>query len=154
MKDGSLKIRHASHVAWVIAIIIVSTMVAMVFYWRAPGLNFYARDRLLQARGPIPPPDDIVIVAIDETSIARYGRFPWQRGLTARALDTISSSQPKAIALDVLYSEPTVATDDNDLADSIKRAGNAVVAAQITEIIDQSGAPAVRWLRPLAQIEN
>ena len=146
--------RQASLAAWLIAIVVVSVMVAMMCSWRAPGLGLYLRDRLVQARGPLTPPDDIVLVVIDETSIARYGRFPWQRGLTARALDTISSSQPKAIALDVLYSEPTVATDDNDLADSIKRAGNAVVAAQITEIIDQSGAPAVRWLRPLAQIEN
>jgi signal transduction histidine kinase len=108
----------------------------------------------MQARGPISPPDDIVIVAIDELSIARYGRFPWQRALTARAVDTVSSAQPKAIGLDVLYSEPTIAVDDAALGDSIKRAGNAVVAAQLTEVIDQSGTPSVRWLRPLPIIEN
>ena len=147
-------IRHASRAAWLIAIIIVSTMVAMIFSWRAPGLNLYVRDRLMQARGPLTPPDDIVLVVIDETSIARYGRFPWQRGLTARALDTISSAQPKAIGLDILYSEPTIAADDTALADSIKRAGNAVVAAQLTEMTDQSGSPSVRWLRPLPLIEN
>jgi signal transduction histidine kinase/CHASE2 domain-containing sensor protein len=146
--------RQASRAAWFIAIVVVSVIVAMIFSWRAPGLGLYVRDRLMQARGPLTPPDDIVLIVIDETSIARYGRFPWQRGLTARALDTISSAQPKAIGLDILYSEPTVAADDSALADSIKRAGNAVVAAQITEITDQSGAPATRWLRPLALIEN
>src|ERR1700704_3699712 len=103
MKDGSLRIRHASNAAWIIAIIIISTMMAMTFYWRAPGVSFYARDRLMQARGPIAPPDDIVIVAIDEASIARFGRFPWQRLLTAHAIDTISSAQPKAICLAILY---------------------------------------------------
>ena len=154
MKGGSLKIRHASHAAWIIAIIIVSTMVAIVFYWRAPGLNFYARDRLMQARGPIPPPDDIVIVAIDEASIARFGRFPWQRGLTAHALDAISSAQPKAIALDILYSETTTSADDAALADSIKRSGNSVVGAQLIETTDETGSPAARWLRPLPLIES
>jgi signal transduction histidine kinase/CHASE2 domain-containing sensor protein len=154
MKDVSLTARHAGWAAWFIAIVVVSTMVAMVFSWRAPGLNLYARDRLLQARGPVIPPDDIVVVAIDEPSIARYGRFPWQRGLTARALDTIASAQPRAIALDVLYSEATIAADDAALAEAIKRAGNAVVAAQLTEITDQSGAPSVRWLRPLPLVED
>jgi len=154
MKDGSLKIRHASQAAWIIAIIIVSTMMAMAFYWRAPGLNSYARDRLMQARGPIPPPDDIVIVAIDEASIARFGRFPWQRQLTARALDTISSAQPKAIALDILYSEPTINGDDTALADSIKRTGNSVVGAQLVETTDETGSPVARWLSPLPVIES
>ena len=154
MKDGSLKIRRATHAAWIIAIVIVSTMVAMVFSWRAPGLNFYARDMLMQARGPIPPPNDIVIVAIDEVSIARFGRFPWQRELTAHALDAISSAQPKAIALDILYSEPTTSADDTALADSIKRTGNSVVGTQLVETTDETGSPVARWLRPLPLIES
>ncbi|MDT5059780.1 MAG: hypothetical protein QOH63_239 [Acidobacteriota bacterium] len=153
MKDESYKIRPLSRAAWVVAIIIASTTMAMIFSWRAPGLNLYARDRLMQARGPISPPDDIVIVAIDEASITRFGRFPWPRGLTARALDTISSAQPKAIAIDVLYSEPTEGADDAALADAIKRSGNTVVAAQLIENTDEAGIPSIRWLRPLSIIE-
>ncbi|HEV7373395.1 MAG TPA: CHASE2 domain-containing protein [Pyrinomonadaceae bacterium] len=153
MKGESYKIRPLSQVAWIIAIIIVSTTVAMVFSWRAPGINLYARDRLMQVRGPLPPPDDIVIVSIDEASIARFGRFPWPRQLTARALDTISSAQPKAIAIDILYSEPTEGTDDTALAEAINRTGNTVVAAQLVETTEEGGASAIRWLRPLPGIE-
>jgi two-component system phosphate regulon sensor histidine kinase PhoR len=129
-------------------------MVAMIVSWRAPGLNLYAHDRLMQARGPIPPPNDIVIVAIDEASISRLGQFPWPRALTARALDAISSAQPKAIGLDVVYSEPTSSVDDATLADSIKRTGNAVVAAQLIEFTDEGGSSSIRWLRPLAVLER
>ena len=154
MKDESTRIRPLSRAVWIIAIVIVSTTVAMVFSWRAPGINLYTRDRLMQARGPLPPPDDIVIVAIDEASIARFGRFPWPRGLTARALDTISSAQPKAIAIDVLYSEPTEGAEDTALADAIKRAGNTVIAAQLVETTDEGGDSTIRWLRPLPDIEN
>ena len=154
MKGESQKIRHASRATWIIAIIIVSTMVGVVVSWRAPGLNLYAGDRLMQARGPISPPDDIVIVAIDEASIARYGRFPWQRGLTARALDTISSAQPRAVALDILYSEPTDSAEDTALADSIKRSGNTIAAAQFIETTDERGAPVASWLHPLPLIES
>src|SRR5215813_4139758 len=125
MSDGSATIRKATNGVWVVAIILVSTVFAMTVSWRAPGLNLYGRDRLMQARGPIAPPDDLVIIAVDEASIARYGRFPWPRSLTTRALDTIASAQPKAIAIDILYTESTSKTEDAALADSIKRAGNA-----------------------------
>jgi signal transduction histidine kinase/CHASE2 domain-containing sensor protein len=154
MKDESYKIRQASRAAWIIAIILISMAAAMIFSWRAPGLNLYARDRLIQARGPLAAPDDIIIVGIDEASIARYGRFPWPRELTTRALDTISSAQPKAITLDVIYSEPTESASDASLADAIKRAGNTVVAAQLIETTDEDGASHVLWLRPLPLIER
>src|SRR5689334_22953323 len=154
MSDRSPKIRSAANAAWVVAIVLVSTIVAMIVSWRAPGLNLYARDRLMQARGRISPPDDIVIVAIDEASIARYGRFPWPRTLTSRLIDTIAATRPKAIAIDVLYTEPTTPTDDSAITDAIKRAGNAIVAAQLTETTDEKGAAAVSWLRPLPAIET
>ena len=127
---------------------------AMIVSWRAPALNLYARDRLMQARGPVAPPDDIVIVAIDEASIARYGRFPWPRESMARVIDTIAPAQPKAIAIDVLYTEPTTPSDDTALADAIKRAGNVVVAAQLTETTAEKRPAANNWLRPLPSIET
>lgn len=154
MSDGSPTIRKVTNTAWVIAIVLVSTLFAMIVSWRAPGLNLYARDRLVQARGPVAPPDDIVIVAVDEASMARYGRFPWPRESMARLINTIVSAQPKAIAIDVLYSEPTTPSDDTALADAIKRAGNVVVAAQLTETTTEKGPAAVNWLRPLPAIET
>lgn len=126
----------------------------MVSVWLAPGLDAYARDRLMQVRGPLAPPDDIAIIAIDEASIARFGRFPWSRDLTARAIDIVASAQPKAIALDVLYSEPTTEASDTALADSIARTRNTVVAAQLVEAANEKGERQVQWLRPLSQIER
>jgi CHASE2 domain-containing sensor protein len=67
--------RRANQAAWLIAIVIVSAAAGMICVWLAPGLDAYARDCLMQARGSVAPPDDIVIVAIDEASIARFGRF-------------------------------------------------------------------------------
>ena len=126
----------------------------MACVWLAPGLDAYARDVLIRTRGPMAPPDDVVIVAIDEASIARYGRFPWSRELTARAVDAIASTRPKVIALDVLYSEPSTEADDAALADSISRAGNVVVAAQLVEASDEKDLRQVQWLRPLPIIER
>ena len=111
-----------------------------------------SRDWLMRQRGPLQPPDDIVIVAIDESSLKRFGRFPWPRSLMARALDSLKSAGPKAIALDVLYVDPTTRADDAALASAVKRAGNVVVAAQLTA--GATSEDAVEWLRPLQDIES
>src|SRR5262245_7561024 len=130
-------------------LVILSTMVGMVASWRAPGLELYSRDWMMRWRGVRTPPGEIVLVAIDEASIARFGRFPWSRGLMAQALDKISAAGPRSVALDVLYTDPTNLADDSALAGAITRAGNVVVAAQLIE----SDSRAV-WLRPLPAIEE
>ncbi|MGZ8250391.1 CHASE2 domain-containing protein, partial [Methylomagnum sp.] len=53
---------------------------------------------------------DIVIVAIDEPSLARLGRWPWSRRVHAAMVDALSAAQARAIGIDILFSEP--GTDD------------------------------------------
>ena len=72
--------------------------------------------------------------------------------LSARAIDAIAAAQPKAIAVDVLYADPTSETDDSTLARSIQQAGNVVVAAQLVAP-PTTGGP-TSWLLPLPAIER
>jgi signal transduction histidine kinase len=106
----------------------------------------------MRARGPLPVPEDIAIVAIDEASMARFGRFPWSRQVIARTIDALAAARPKVIALDILFTDPTTQEDDDNLARSIGRAGNVVVAAQLTDS-PVHGGPS-RWLQPLPAIER
>jgi len=147
-------IRRARQAIRVFAIIAVSAAAGIGVSWRAPGLELYARDWLMRLRGPVAPPDEVVIIAIDEASQERFGRFPWPRNLMARALDALRAAGPKAVALDVLYTEPTAAEEDRALAEAIARAGNVVVAAQLIEITNAEGSLRAEWLRPLAEIER
>jgi PAS domain S-box-containing protein len=129
------------------AIVLTSAAFGTVFAWQAPGLERYSRDWLTRLRGPVPVSGEIAIVAIDDTSIAKLGRFPWPRSLMARAVDAIAAQQPRAIALDVLFTDPTNPADDEALADAIGRARNVTLAAQLTER-SVYGAGSV-WLNPL-----
>src|SRR5262245_9530698 len=147
-------IEGARRVAWPMAIVFASVFIGVGLSWRMPELDLAARDWMLRSRGKIVPPPEIAIIAIDEASIARLGRFPWPRALMARGLERISAARPKVIALDVLYSEPTAAADDQALATAIARAGNVVVAAQLTKTADDKGESRVIWLRPLPEIES
>lgn len=135
---------------WPLAIIFISALTAIVVDWRAPWLSLYAQGALMRVRGTTQPPGEIVIVAIDDASIARFGRFPWPRALTAQALDKISAANPKVIGLDVLYSDATTESDDAALAQAIKNSGKVVVAAQLASI----AANRAEWLRPLPAIEQ
>ena len=141
---------NGGKIAWSLAIIFVSAALGVAVSWRTPGIGRYTQDWLMRARGPLPPPDDIAIVAIDETSIARFGRFPWSRQVMARTIDALVADRPKVIGLDVLFSDPTNPEDDDSLARSIGKAGNVVVSAQLAES-PVHGGPA-RWLLPLPSI--
>ena len=146
--------RRLTKAIWFTLIVALATMAGMLAAWRAPNLSLYAQDQLMRTRGDLPEPDDILIVAIDEASIAKLGQFPWRRSLTAEILDKISPAQPKAIALDILYSEPTDTIEDKALADSIKKAGNVVISEQLIENRDTPELGHSEWLRSLPDIEN
>src|SRR5262245_16959454 len=147
-------IERAHRVAWLTAIVFASVSIGVGLSWRIPELDLAARDWLLRSRGKVAPPPEIAIIAIDEASIARLGRFPWPRSLMARGLELISAARPKVIALDVLYSEPTMPADDQALATAIARAGNVVVASQLIRTTGDKGESHVVWLRPLPKIEG
>jgi signal transduction histidine kinase/CHASE2 domain-containing sensor protein len=145
------KVRVAN-IAWGIAIVLASVLAGILVDWQASGIERYTRDWLMRTRGPLPVPEDIAIVAIDEPSMARFGRFPWSRQVIARTIDTLAVSQPKVIALDVLFTDPSTQDEDDNLARSIGRAGMVVVAAQLTDS-PVHGGPS-RWLQPLPSIER
>jgi CHASE2 domain-containing sensor protein/signal transduction histidine kinase len=53
-----------------------------------------------------PARNDIIIVAIDDYSLAQLGRWPWPRELHARLIDKIAAARPRIIGLDVILTEP------------------------------------------------
>lgn len=89
-------------------------------------------DRLLYdstlAMLPRPAAEDIVIVAIDDVSIAAVGRWPWPRTVHATLLERIAAARPRAIALDFVLSEPAAdPAQDRWLAQALQHAAPVVV---------------------------
>ncbi|MFC5476467.1 CHASE2 domain-containing protein [Paraherbaspirillum soli] len=70
-----------------------------------------------------PARDDIIIVAIDDYSISKLGRWPWDRKLHAKLLTQVMRAHPLAIGLDVIMPEPqstgTGGHDDRELAQAL-----------------------------------
>ena len=48
----------------------------------------------------------VVIVEVDEKSLAQHGQWPWPRTLIARLFDRLAEHQPLAVGVDVIFAEP------------------------------------------------
>ncbi len=59
--------------------------------------------------------DDLVIVGIDDRSLDRLGRWPWERDLQARLLAAIGAAAPRAVLVDVVYAGATDPESDRAL---------------------------------------
>lgn len=78
-----------------------------------------ALDAMVRHRIIVPKPDpDIVIVDINEASLAamgkEYGRWPWPRQVLGEFLEKIEQQQPKAVVFDILFSDADVYNPDSD----------------------------------------
>lgn len=52
------------------------------------------------------PGEQVSVLAIDDQSIKRFGRWPWSREVIAEMIDKLAAGGAKAIGLTILYSEP------------------------------------------------
>jgi len=112
------------------AVVIVVDAVAELLARDLKGqsLDFVVRHRL---SSPKPDPR-ILIVDIDEASLAtmadQYGRWPWPRSVLAEAIATLSDLGARAIALNVMLSDPDKdhPNDDRAFADVAAATRNVV----------------------------
>lgn len=91
--------------------------------------TFY--DRILAATASSAPQPDIVIIAIDDGSIAELGYWPWRRAVHARLLGQLG--QARVVGFDILLSDknPAYPTDDATLASAIRANGRTVLPFMI-----------------------
>lgn len=80
---------------------------------------------------------EIVIIDIDETSLAELGQWPWPRAFHATLLEQLSEA--KVVGFDVIFSEPSAlgAEDDQRLVEAIQNFPGQVVLPQVID--EQSG---------------
>lgn len=68
--------------------------------------------------------DDIVIVAVDEKSVNRIGRWPWDHRVMGDLLQRLGGA--RLVGLDMVFADPTSPTDDRALAEAMADADNVV----------------------------
>ncbi|MCW8972345.1 MAG: adenylate/guanylate cyclase domain-containing protein [Gammaproteobacteria bacterium] len=104
-------------------LIAVAVLLLAVLEFAGPGLlrhlEYGFNDLLLRSQAAQRQPDgDIVLLDIDESSLARMapeqGRYPWARSVHAEVVEWIARQRPKAIIFDILFSDPDPLRPDDD----------------------------------------
>lgn len=98
------------------------------------SLEYMAEDALYQNAGVIP--DDIKIIAIDETTLHNLGPYSdWDRGYFADLINILNADAehaPAVIGIDVLFSGTNGSKEDQRLAEVCSQYDNIVVASTVT----------------------
>ncbi|GMM60215.1 CHASE2 domain-containing protein [Novosphingobium pituita] len=98
-------------------------------------------------------PSSPMLVGLDDESIERLGRWPWSRSVHAALIERLQQAGARAIAYDVLFTEPGDPDDDARLAAALGRAsagGTPVFLPMLRASGDGAGAMPITPLRAAA----
>lgn len=68
----------------------------------------------------------VAVIAIDDASLKKYGKFPWSRDRYAQLLQKLEPASPAVIGFDVLFVDP--GQGDEKFAKAIAKSGNVILA--------------------------
>lgn len=72
-------------------------------------------DIMFHLRGPTPTSGEIVIVDIDNASLARVGQWPWPRTVVAELTDRLKEAGARVVGFDILFAEADRTSPKNHL---------------------------------------
>lgn len=118
------------------------------------ALESGARDLLMRVRGQQEPASDIVILAIDDTSLAWVGeQWPWPRSLLGEIVSRLNEAGARGVGLDIfLFEESDDPSGDEALAAALGEAQNSVMVMRIFRDPRQPGA--VTLERPIPVLRD
>ncbi|MGB3202002.1 MAG: adenylate/guanylate cyclase domain-containing protein [Nodosilinea sp.] len=126
-----------------------------------------AQSFLLRLRGAVPPPEEIVILGIDEYSLSQGGLYradperypflaplavwPWQRQAYAQAIEQLMAAGARAVVIDVLLVDPSGygPADDAALENTLARWGDRVALAAAYDVSSSDFGLFTSLLKPI-----
>lgn len=94
-----------------------------------------------------PASGDIVLVAIDSSSIETIATWPWPREIHAELIRRLVAAGARDIVLDVDFSTPSKEASDQAFAEALRQAGGSVVLAAFRQPNGADGT--IHYNRPL-----
>ncbi|WP_119459920.1 adenylate/guanylate cyclase domain-containing protein [Rhodospirillaceae bacterium SYSU D60014] len=128
--------------AAVAAVITLGTAAAYAAFWDAPLVEAIEGQTVnwrFQLRGPLTPPPEIVVIAIDDRTVDGLQRWPLPRGALAEAVATLDAAGAAVIGLDLLLLDREQASDgialapgDRHLREALQATDQAVLGLAFT----------------------
>ncbi|MGJ7493322.1 CHASE2 domain-containing protein [Variovorax sp. ZT4R33] len=106
--------------------LLTATLLPLLLLWanERPGLGDVNRmlyDQVMRADERAAPSPDIVIIGIDERSIAALGPWPWSRTMHAHLLEQLAPYAPRSVLFNVFFDTPGPPEDDVWLATAMAK---------------------------------
>jgi adenylate cyclase len=119
--------RRRLRILWIVAAGVIAAALGLVLGGTA-GLDdaeALTVDQRFQIRGEHDVPDNVVVVGIDDTTLATFDdrRPPYPRSMHATAIRNLTKAGARVIAYDIQFSEPT---SPSDAPPAILEEGNAL----------------------------
>jgi len=117
-----------------VAILGATLTLAILAGWTALAaqIDDYAYDWMFRLHPPVLRPSHAVILAIDDDTFNSMGGVGGYRGMWAQAFDLVKLASPKAVALDVVLSDPWKdPAEDQRLDRAMQGVNNLVLAAHL-----------------------
>lgn len=150
-KLGAWSARRRVIAEWVLVALAVSAMVVALVLTRATERADNVVFDTVSGWGVRAPHEDIVVVAIDNRSLAELGRWPWPRARHQALLESLARYGPRAVAYDVLLVEPDLTPGADDALASALTAGPPVFLPLTFDVPGPDGAP-YEVLAPIAPL--
>jgi adenylate cyclase len=129
---------------------VLSAVTVFVAYRQSPPffqhLDNKLKDSRFLLRGAVKPSPKVVVVAIDNKSIAELGRWPWSRDKLALLVRNLADYGVKVTALDIVFSEAENSKADAAFAAGLSSAGNVVMGYFFREEEQKTDAAVIEQL--------
>jgi signal transduction histidine kinase len=140
-------------------LILVGSLLVLLFLpilaWNGLILqgNASALDILLRLSRPrlAAAQNHVVLLAVDDETVRRYGPLPIDRAILANGLNVVARAGAKILVVDLLLSERTEETADASLAEALGHFPKVVLATALEAT--QDGAPS-QWIYPIPDFER
>ena len=114
---------------WTLGLILLTLILIIQLTTLPQRLDYWLYDQAITSSPP-PVSDQVALVAIDERSLSRLGRWPWPRSLHAELIAKLNRAGAQTIIFDVLFAEPS--PDDTELASQMRRHGNVILPVYLS----------------------
>ena len=103
---------------------VAAAILVFLFFFRLglfQVLELKILDEHFRIRGRRPPAVPVQIVAIDDASIEKIGRWPWPRTTLAKLFTALGASGAKVVGVDIIFSEPEQSPEQRLAADLLEK---------------------------------
>jgi adenylate cyclase len=132
--------RHLTVLRLSAGIAVVVAMLRLLAPAATELLDLKAFDYRYAIRGAVPPGDEIVIVGIDEPSLAEVGRWPWPRPTLAALVDRLNEAGAAVIGLDIVLDQPDTSVELSALQTAVAAAPGLEAQALLEALGPELGA--------------